>query len=89
MKILDFPGRNIVYAEDQPEYLPLPALRLGNAEGEIICCWGLTWRERLRLLLTGRIWHSVFTFHQPLQPQLLTIEKPDAIVLAEAKEPQQ
>jgi hypothetical protein len=85
MKLIDFPGRNVVFAEDQPEYLPLPALRVGNAEGEIICCWVLTWRERLRLLLTGCIWHSVLTFNKALQPQLLAIEKPDAIILAEAK----
>lgn len=83
MKILDFPGRNIVFAEDQPEYLPLPALRLGNAEGEIICCWGLTWRERLRVLWTGRIWHSVLTFHGSLQPQILATEKPAAVETAE------
>lgn len=41
MKLIDFPGRNVVFAEDQPEYLPLPALRLDNAEGEISSrsCW--------------------------------------------------
>ena len=76
MKLIEFPEQTTVFAKDQPEYLPLPAHRFGDAEGRIACVWSLTWRERIRVLLTGRIWHQVLTFDQPLQPQLLTVEKP-------------
>lgn len=76
MKIAEFPEQNVVFAQDQPEYLPLPAHRVPGAEGRIVFCWRLTWLERLRVLFTGTIWHQVLTFRQPLQPQLATVEKP-------------
>lgn len=78
MKLIQFPEQNVVYAEDQPEYLPLPAHRVKESlEGEIICCWQLSWRELWQVIRTRRIWHSVFTFNLPLQPQLLQVEKPE------------
>lgn len=76
MKLVEFPGQTTIIAKDQPQYRPLPAHRFGDAEGRIACCWSLTWRERLRVLITGRIWHQILTFDQPLQPQLLTVDKP-------------
>lgn len=57
----------MVFAKDQTEYEPLPAHK--TADGEVISCWSLTWRERLELLCTGKLWLSVLTFHFPLQPQ--------------------
>ena len=78
MKPVEFPEQTMVIAKDQPEYLPLPAHRFaGDPQGRIACCWQLTWRERLAVLLCGKLWHQVLTFNQPLQPQLLTTEKPD------------
>lgn len=76
LQIISFPEQTDVYAEDQPEYQALPAHRFGGPEGRIACCWSLSWRERLCVLLTGRIWQQVLTFGHPLQPQLLTVEKP-------------
>jgi len=77
MQLVEFPEQTVVFAKDQPEYLPLPAhVAPADPQGTIICCWQLTWRERLQLLISGRLWHSVLTFHQPLQPQLLQVEKP-------------
>ena len=75
MKLIDFHERNVVYAARQVEYLPLPAHRA--EDGRITCCWSMSFKERLRVLFTGRIWHQVLTFNQPLQPQLLCIEKPE------------
>jgi len=78
MKLIEFKEQTVVYAKDQPEYLPLPAYRESNdPQGRIVCCWKLTLAERFKLLWSGLIWHSVLTFKQPLQPQLLTIEKPE------------
>ena len=56
-----------MYAKDQPEYLPLPAHRA--KDGMVTSCWALSWRERLWVLLHGRIWLCVMTFNHPLQPQ--------------------
>ena len=78
MRIVEFPEQNVVFAKSQPVYLPLPAYRFeGDASGRIVCCWQLTWRERLSVLLGGRVWHQVLTFNAPLQPQMMTVEKPE------------
>lgn len=77
MNLIEFPEVTTVIAKDQPQYNPLPAHRFQDAEGRIACCWKLTWPERLKLLWRGVIWHQILTFNQPLQPQLLTVEKPD------------
>lgn len=58
----------IVYAADQPEYLPLPVVCLAGDHGMVVSCWSLTWRERLRVLFTGRLYISILTFRKALQP---------------------
>jgi len=74
-ELIEFPEQTMVYAKDQPEYRPLPAHR--TLEGQVTFCWRLGWRDRLRVLWSGLIWHQVLTFNQPLQPQLLLTQKPD------------
>lgn len=74
MNPVKFKEQTITYAEGQPQYLPLPAHRA--SDGRATFCWRLSWRERFKLLLTGHLWHSVLTFKQPLQPQLLSVDKP-------------
>lgn len=76
MEIVEFKEQTTVYAKDQPQYLPLPAHCFDSADGRIACCWKLSWRERFYVLWTGLIWQQILTFKQPLQPQLLTVEKP-------------
>lgn len=76
MNLIEFPEQTIVIAKDQPQYRALPAYLFGDPDRRIACCWQLTWRERFKLLFTGKIWHQILTFGGPLQPQLLTIEKP-------------
>ncbi len=78
MKLIKFPEQTVIIAKDQSEYLPLPAHRFaGEQQGRIAFCWQLSWRERLAVLLRGKVWHQVLTFNQPLQPQLLSVEKPN------------
>lgn len=77
MKLIEFPEQTVVIAKDQPEYKPLPAHRFNDDEGRIACCWQLTFWERIRVLFSGKIWHQILTFNGPLQPQLLTVEKPE------------
>lgn len=78
MHLVEFKEQNVTIAEDQPEYLPLPAFRFpSDPLGRVVCCWKLPLKDRLRVLFTGRIWHQVLTFNASLQPQLLTVEKPE------------
>ncbi len=77
MNLVEFPEQTTVIAKNQPPYLPFPAYRFNDNEGRIAACWQLTFSERLRVLLTGRVWQQILTFNQPLQPQKLTVEKPE------------
>lgn len=43
MKPVEFPGVNVVFAKDQPEYMPLPAMKIPNdPQGLIITKWQLS-----------------------------------------------
>lgn len=79
MRLIEFPEQTVVIAKNQPEYNPLPAHQFGTTDGRIACCWKLTWRERFAVLFSGVVWHQILTFGSPLQPQLLTVEKPEMI----------
>lgn len=70
----NFTGQNIIFAEDQPEYQALPAFHDDN--GTVLTCWKISRYERLKILLTGRIYIQVLTFNHPLQPILPSIENP-------------
>ena len=74
MKPVLFKGSNVVYAKDQPEYLPLPAHRA--EDGRVTSCWKLTALERLRVLLTGRVYWAQLTFGDPLQPVRPSVRRP-------------
>ena len=74
MNIVKFPECNVTYAENQPEYRPLPALKM--EDGEIVTCWKPSIRERLKILFSGKIWLNVLTFNKPLQPLLISANKP-------------
>lgn len=76
MKPLTFPQQTQVFAKDQPEYLPLPAHVNATPDGTVTTLWGLTWRERFKVLLTGRLWLQQLAFHSRLQPQLPTVDSP-------------
>jgi hypothetical protein len=66
-----FDGYNCVYAKDQPEYLPLPVYKVPNDEtGLVVSCWRLSFWDRVRALLFGRLYLQVLTFNHPLQPLL-------------------
>ncbi len=58
--------RKVTFAADQPQYKPLVAYH--SADGTVFTRWRLTWRERLRMFLSGDLWLTVLTFNHPLQP---------------------
>lgn len=76
MKPVEFPQQNVVFAKDQPEYLPLPAYRSKNG-CMVTSCWKMNFKERLRMLLTGRVYLSLLTFGNPLQPQIVSVSPPE------------
>jgi hypothetical protein len=74
MTPVTFPEANVVYAKDQPPYLPLPARR--EADGTVVSCWRLSFRERVKALFSGRVYLTMLTFNRPLQPVKLGTEAP-------------
>lgn len=86
LSAVDFPESNVVFAKDQPEYRPLPGFKsLDSPHGELITCWKLTRGQRLKIVLTGRLWLMAVTFNDPLQPLYLTVNKHDVLVPIEQK----
>ena len=78
MNLTDFPERTLLIGAGQEQYQPLPAYRYQQDPcGRVVFCWKPTFRERVIILLTGRIWQQVLTFNQPFQPTKLEVEKPE------------
>ena len=75
MKPIKFPEQNCTFAENQPEYLPLPVFKDEN--GVVISCWKLSFNERIRVLFYGRLWQSMLSFNKPLTPSFLAVKKSD------------
>jgi len=75
MKPSKFKYQNTVFAKDQPEYQQLPALLLDTPNGEVISCWKLSFKERLQVLLFGKVWLSLMTFNKPLTPSYLAVNR--------------
>lgn len=72
-------AEEVTYAADQPEYIPLPVLRIGDpAEGQgvLLTRWRMSWRERFRALFFGDVYCQVMTFGQPLQPIAISVDVP-------------
>ena len=86
MRPVEFEGYHAVIAANQPPYQPLYAYSYQDATGRIACCWQLSFWERFKVLVSGKIWHQIVTFQKPLQPQLLTVSKPDLTVVLDASQ---
>ena len=74
MEIVNFHKCNVIYAENQPEYLPLPAHKA--EDGTVTSCWKLSFKERLKVLWHGKVFLQVLTFNKPLQPLRLDTSNP-------------
>ena len=77
---LQIPGHErdeIVIGKDQPEYVPLPALRLITEEGiATVTRWRPSDEERAQLLAGADIWLQQLTGRGPLQPVKVGVECP-------------
>ncbi len=79
MKPIMFAEANAMYGANQKEkYHPLPAfMNKKDLNGQVITCWKMTPWERIRALITGRVWISILTSQDPLQPMYLSTKKSD------------
>jgi hypothetical protein len=81
MKAKQFPGTNVVYGANQPEYNPLPAMKL--PDGTVITCWELSDEEIETIQKTKCIYFSQLTFNSPLQPVRAQVELSDNLEITE------
>jgi len=79
MKPIEFKEQNVIFAKDQPEYQPLPAFKSDSSTGEVVSCWQLSFKERLYVLFTGKIWLNLMSFNKPLTPSFLTTKKSEVL----------
>lgn len=75
---IHFEGVNTLWAKNQDEYVTTPAfVNKESEEKESISCWKLTWKERLVLLISGRLWICQLTFGNDFQPMKPTVRFKD------------
>ena len=90
MKPVRFEEVNVVLGENQPEYVPLPALvkdytvRQGDdaaviKNGEVVTCWELSDEEVADIVKNKRLYLSVLTFGKPFKPVCLSTKKEDFV----------
>lgn len=72
MNPVKFEGQNLVFAEDQPEYIPLPVHKA--ADGKVTSVWKLTDKERKMIADGAHVCLCQSTFNQALQPVNLWID---------------
>lgn len=58
----------IVFAKNQPEYLPLAAIKSRYQDGKVLTRWPLTEEMRKAVANGADIYLQLSTFHHPLQP---------------------
>lgn len=79
MKAIEFPQVTNRIAEDQPQYMTLPAyvgqVGVTAAETGIVCCMELDDKEWRKVLVNRKVWVRVLTFGRPLQPFQLQFDK--------------
>lgn len=86
MKPITFPGVNATWAEDQPEYMPLPAINTLDSNGTVITCWELDEAELEEISKSRKVFVSTSTFNAPIQPLYLSTNLESLAVLPTAQE---
>ena len=74
MEAIKFKECNAAFAENQDEYNTLHVF-FDKQNGMVVSCYKLSFKDIFKMIFTRKIWLSVLTFGNPLQPQLLTIDK--------------
>ena len=68
---INFKGSNIIFGEDQPQYIRLPAYI--DQAGQVTSLWKPTFKERIQILFGHNIALLLSTFNEPIQPQQIFI----------------
>lgn len=83
MIAIDFPQRNVMLAENQPEYETLPIHVpldengvLTDAESPCTCCFQLNKEEIDEIVRTGQIWFTQYTFGNAFSPITMSTQNP-------------
>lgn len=63
----------VVYAKDQPQYIPLRTLKSRTPEGQALSRWTLTDEQRQMIANGADIFLELSTFNSPLQPIRLAV----------------
>lgn len=85
MEAVPFTGQNTEIAKEQPQYKTLPAF-VDQESGTVTCCMKLTPEEIEKVSRTGKIWVSVLTFGNPLQPLFMTVDKKQVLIVPDDDE---
>jgi hypothetical protein len=72
---IELQPEEIVYAKDQPEYIPLPTLR--SPQGVVLSRWKLSDQDREAIANGADVLLSIWTFNQPLHPLLIEVAEVD------------
>jgi hypothetical protein len=66
-------SQEVVYAADQPQYIPLRTLRADGNMGALISRWTLTAEQRQAIAAGADIFLELSTFGDPLQPIRMSV----------------
>lgn len=80
MKPITFKGQNVVFGADQPEYEPLPALKM--PDGEVITCWQLSEAEIQDLIKNKCLFIRQFTFNKSFNSLFPCVNLEDGFSIA-------
>lgn len=77
LRAVEFEGQNVIYAKDQPDYLPLPAyVDTESREAPALFCFAVNDYQKERIQRSGKLWVRCLTFGHPLQPIALMVPEP-------------
>ena len=77
-------AEEVIYAKDQPEYLPLRTITSPGPRRKVTSRWTLTQAQRDAIMDGADIFLTLYTFSQPLQPISLAIGDDDGVKSAAA-----
>jgi len=77
MQPTTFKEANLTLAKNQPKYKQLPVYYDPHNQGIMIYCYRLSWKERFKLLLSGKLWASQLTFNNGFNPVNMAVHKDD------------
>jgi hypothetical protein len=82
----DLQDHEVVFAEEQPEYIPLRALRSRDGAGRVLSRWTPTEEQRAAIAAGADVFLELVTFGAPLQPIRIAISEGSTLDAAQVAE---